>query len=145
MAIRTSWSPSKRVAWANEKGGNLANVRYVSPVGKMTKTGAAHSTTRGGVSLTIKERLALDNLRKRSALLSVRRDIEQTNHNAAAAKKKLTSDVRNLSIARSMKLGGKDIQKFENAAKKSENRLLNAEIAKNLAKMKSRSTRSQLL
>jgi hypothetical protein len=137
--------PSKKVVWANEKGGELANVRYVSPVGKMTKTGAAQSTTKGGMSLTIKERLALDNLRKRSALYSARQGIAQTNHNAAVAKKKLASDVRNLSIARSMKLGGADIKKFENAAKKSENRLLNAEIAKNIAKMKSRSTRSQLL
>ena len=136
---------SKKVAWANEKGGNLANVRYVSPVGKMTKTGAAQSTTRGGVSLTIKERLALDNLRKRSALASARRDIDQANHDAAVAKKKLAADVRNLGIARSMKLGGKDVQKFENAAKRSENRLLRAEINRNLAKMKSKSTRSQLL
>lgn len=134
---------SKKVQWANEKGGNLASVRIVTPVGRMTKLGPTKSTTR--MPLTIKERLALGDARKRSALVSVRRDLEQANHDSAAAKKKLASDVRNLNIARSMKLGGSNIAKFENAAKKSEDRLVNAEMRKNLAKMKSASTRKLLL
>lgn len=137
--------PKKKVAWANDKGGELANIRYVTPVGRMTKTGAAKSTTRGGASLTIKQRLALGDRRASGALASVRADLAEANHGAKAAKKKLDASVRELYIARSMKLNGKNLAKFENAVARSENRLLKAEIERNLAKMKSKSTRSLLL
>jgi hypothetical protein len=135
---------SKKVGWANEAGGKLEDVRYVTPTGKMAKTGAAQSTTRGG-SLTTKQRLALGGERASAALASVRRDIAQATHDSNAAKKKLASDVADLRIARSMKLGGKNLSKFENAVRRSENKALEAEISKNLAKMKSKSTRAHLL
>lgn len=137
--------PKKKVAWANDKGGELANIRYVTPVGRMTKTGAAKSTTRGGASLTIKQRLALGDRRASGALASVRADLAEANHGAKAAKKKLEASVRELHIARSMRLNGKNLEKFKNAVARNENRLLKAEINRNLAKMKSRSTRSLLL
>jgi hypothetical protein len=135
---------TKKVGWANDAGGKLVSVRYVTPKGKMTKTGPAQSTTRGG-SLTTKRRLALGGERASAALAGVRRDLAQATHDANAAKKKLAGSVVDLRIARSMKLGGKNVAKFENAVKRSENKALNAEIRCNLARMKSKSTRAQIL
>ena len=132
---------TKKVAWANDAGGKLEDVRFVTPVGRMTKTGPTQSTTRGG-SLTIKQRLVLGHDRASAALSSVRRDIAQANHDAIAAKKKLASDVADLRVARSMKLSGKNLAKFTSAV---ERKALEAEISKNMAVMKSKSTRAHLL